>query len=119
MLDIISISFTLMLTDHMGVCQTCNFLHPRIEIGSEITEQLDAAAGVYYNSKRRISPFVGVRWNGDPVFAEVGILGGYTRHAAVPYGRLGVTLTDDYGVFIFPILHGDQVRLGLGFEVRF
>ena len=119
MLDFIAFSFSLMLTDHLGVCLTCNEVHPRIEIVSEISDRWDAAAGVFYNSKRRVSPFFGVRWNGNPVFAELGVVGGYVEHQAAPFGRLGVNLSEDYSAFIFPILHAEELRLGIGFEIRF
>jgi len=107
------------MTDHLGVCVTCNEVHPKVEISYEINEHFDAAAGAFYNSIRNISPYAGIRWTPEPFFVEVGAVGGYDQADVLPFGRVGIELNDHLNIFAFPIAHAGQPRGAIGIELRF
>ncbi len=107
------------LSAHLGLAGDYNALHPsaRCEFDNGIT------AGVYYNSERRVSAFLGYRWEGPHAWAELGLATGYSDAPVVPFGRIGVKLTENLSAFAAPAYEvwDGQERLGLviGTEWRF
>jgi len=118
-MDPFSLTVSLMFTDHLGVCVTCNEIHPKIEVAYEVTEEVDLAAGIFYNSLRNGSPYLGVRYTYNPVFVEVGAVGGYDQADVLPFGRIGVNLGEHVSLFAFPIAHAGQPRGAIGLELKF
>ena len=112
------------LSAHMGLEGDYNSVHPAIKCDREDSGFI---AGAYLNSENRGSVYAGWKIASDkpktPLWAEVGLVTGYTSENVLPYVRVGADLTERTSLFLAPAIEvdGDGYRTGavLGLEVRF
>lgn len=113
------ILYGLALTMHLGLEGSYNQLHPHVRL-----EQNNFIAGAYLNSEKNISPYAGMKYNYKNVFAEGGIVGGYSEVGdVIPYARLGYNMSDNTAIFVAPAVEktSGETNIGavLGFELKF
>lgn len=87
-----------------------NFFHPYVKY-----QQDKFIAGVFYNSEKNASVFVGV----DLGDLELGLVTGYTGADVAPYVRYTKNFSDEGYLFVTPDVrvNGDVgVTVGIGYE---
>lgn len=111
--------FAIAATAHVGLAGDYNSIHPsaRCNFDNGVT------VGAYYNSERRMSAFLGYRWENQRFWAEAGLVTGYSDADVVPFGRVGAKVSDAMSVFAAPAyedMAGDE-RIGvvIGIERTF
>jgi hypothetical protein len=113
------LAFALAMTAHLGLVGDYNSVHPsaRCDFDNGVT------VGAYYNSERRVSAFLGYRWEGQRFWAEAGLVTGYSDAPVVPFGRVGVKINDRVSVFVAPAYEvwdgHEHIGAVIGTEVRF
>jgi hypothetical protein len=109
----------LALTIHMDTTGDYNSYHPHVRF-----EEGQFIAGAYYNSERNVSPYIGAKLSNELGYFEYGIVSGYEGQAgALPYARLGLTLSETGSLFIAPAfekIYG-EITTGtvIGFEILY
>lgn len=106
MLDLI-----IALSLHVGLKEDYNEVHPHIRYTHD-----DIITGVYYNSEKKISVYVGQRWEKYNCGIEVGIVSGYSIAPVVPFVR--ATYHD---FFVMPAFEEEDNTIGavFGYEFKF
>ena len=110
--------YGLALTAHLGLSADYNSLHPHIRV----LHHNGAISGVYLNSEDRLSTYVGMKFDHNDTFIEVGIVSGYTAVGRpVLYGRAGRYLNNASTVFIAPAVEviDSDVTKGLVLCIEF
>lgn len=103
----------LAVSAHVGMGGGWNAIHPCVRY-----ERGPWAVGAYVNSEYAISPFVTYSI-GQPLVAELGLVGGYSMAPILPTIRVGY-LADQTFVFIAPgYAKGEGLGFVLGTEWRF
>ena len=102
------IEYALALSLHLGLEGNYNGVHPHIRYNEQ-----NYIAGVYYNSERNISTYLGKRWEYNTVGIEAGAVIGYTNANILPYVR--ITYND---WFMAPGVEPDNVGLVVGYEFK-
>lgn len=106
-MDLITISLGLSL--HLGFEEKYNSVHPHIRYQDE-----RIISGVYYNSEREISMYIGQRLEHKDFGIEYGVVTGYSEAGVVPY------LRGTYqNFFVAPALENGSVGIVLGTELKF
>jgi len=113
---ILAIAFT----HHIGMVGDYNEIHPHVQLRHES----GVVAGVYLNSESNVSPYLGLRFEHDAAFMELGAVGGYSGIIVAPYVRVGYEIRDGIDFFMAPAIEsngnggvnvGAVVGLSLGF----
>ena len=109
----------LALSLHLGLEGDYNEIHPHVQVRDGYF-----IAGAYYNSENKLSPYLGIRSEGELGYLEFGIVDGYDAFdAPVPFTRIGYTLDDNTSIFVSPALEkiNKNVTSGLviGLEVSY
>ena len=95
---------------HLGFEGTYNALHPHLRVQNE-----NYIAGLYYNSERNVSPYVGYRFEQNRFGIEAGAVGGYSDAKVLPYVRATYN-----NLFMSPGHENGKVKgLVIGYEFNF
>lgn len=106
-MDLVTISLALSL--HIGFEGDYNSFHPHIRYNND-----NFIAGVYYNSERTASSYLGYRFENNNLGLEVGAVTGYSHETVIPYVR--GTYKD---FFVTPVPVGPDTGIVFGYEVKF
>ena len=94
---------------HLGLQGDYNGYHPHVRC------QVDSViSGVYYNSEKEISAYVGHRWEKHNCGIEVGVVSGYSIAPVVPFVR--ATFHD---FFVMPAFEEEDNNIGAVFGYEF
>ena len=97
---------SLALSLHLGMEGDYNAIHPHIRL-----QEQQYIAGLYLNSERTISPYVGYRFEHNEVGLELGIVGNYSNSPVMPYVRATYKQ-----FFVTPGVEKDNIGIVIGVE---
>lgn len=104
------ITFALGLSLHLGFENTYNPVHPHIRYTNE-----NFIAGIFYNSEKKISTYIGQRLEKDELGFEYGAVTGYSTGTVLPYIRGTYK-----NFFVAPAIEsGESLGIVLGTELKF
>jgi len=107
------IELMLAATIHFSDAYNYNWIHPHIRY-----EKNDWIAGVYYNSIRNPSFYIGRTFHHKSAWAELGAVTGYTK-PVIPMVRVGYSVNDSLGLYAAPGYDDNGVFMLIGAEYRF
>ena len=108
MLD--NLIFSIAVSTHIGVSGDFAKVHPHMQYRMDN----NYIAGVFHNSDKRASAYIGKRINYKVLDIEYGLVHGYKAWDIVPMLKV------NYGnVFIAPAATEDEVGMVAGYEVKF
>jgi hypothetical protein len=102
-----ALTLSLALSIHHGFEGDYNGIHPHLRYNNE-----NYIAGIYYNSERNISPYLGKRFEYNDFGVELGAVGNYSDADIAPYARG----TYKY-FFVAPGVEGDKVGIVFGLDI--
>ena len=107
-MDLITLSLGLSL--HLGFKDTYNWFHPHVRYHNE-----SFISGIYFNSEKKISTYIGQRLEYQDFGIEYGAVTGYDYdNPVVPYLR--GTYKD---IFVSPAMEDDRLGVVIGTEFKF
>jgi len=101
--------FSIALSTHIGLSGDFANIHPHIQYQCD-----NYITGVYHNSDKRASPYVGKRTKYKALNIEYGIAHGYKTWDLVPMIKVNYD-----NVFVTPAATKDDVGIVTGIEVKF
>lgn len=107
MLD--NLIFSIAISTHFGLSGDFAHIHPHIQYQSD-----NYITGVYHNSDKRASVYVGKRTKYKELDIEYGIVHGYKTWDLVPMLKVNYD-----NVFVAPAATEDEVGIVAGIEVKF
>jgi len=84
-----------------------NEIHPYRYAYGQTDGPLQLGIGQYLNSEGTDSIFGGLRYENGPLWAEGGAVTGYSGADVLPFGRIGVDLTNHLSAFAAPAMNGE------------
>ncbi len=104
------LSFLLAVSMHVGLENDYNMLHPHVRCQQNAT-----ISGLFYNSRDRVSVYVGKEYGLQHFNVELGLVTGYEKYPVVPLFRLKKDM-----FFIAPAYElGGKYGAVLGIEYKF
>lgn len=76
-------------------------------------------AGAFLNSESRVSAYAGFELKDGPIFAEIGVVTGYSGADVLPFLRAGIEIDDTKRLFVAPAYDKGQVGAVVGVEFKF
>jgi hypothetical protein len=114
----IEIVTSLFITAHAGFSDhNLNWVHPHIGVETE-----KYAAGLYYNSERRVSFYVSRTLYSGPVDIAGGVVTGYASTKVLPFISVSRYLDKGFTVFVIPSVDSETRKpslvLGLEYKIQ-
>jgi hypothetical protein len=97
-----------------------NPVHP-YQAATRETEIANLLMGIgrFQNSEDEESLYAALKAQGGPFWAEGGLATGYSGAPVVPFGRVGVDITDGISAFAAPAYNVDEQQLGAVLGLNF
>lgn len=109
-----TLSLCFALSAHLSLPGDWNEVHPCLRYENEAF-----IAGAFLNSEDWISAYAGLELQRGPVFAEIGVVTGYSGADVLPFLRVGVDLDNGVRVFAAPAYANGETGAVLGVEFTF